>query len=79
MIRLFCALVLATALPLSAGAEVAVSIGYLKVETARTASLSNLDPTPGDAGLAGARLGLEDNLRFCRKFPDRLRSGLRWT
>lgn len=62
MIRLFCALVLATALPLSAGAEVAVSIGYLKVETARTASLSNLDPTPGDAGLAGARLGLEDNL-----------------
>ena len=62
MIRLFCALVLATALPLSAGAEVAVSIGYLKVEAARTASLSNLDPTPGDAGLAGARLGLEDNL-----------------
>ena len=62
MIRRFCALVLATALPLSAGAEVAVSIGYLKVEAARTASLSNLDPTPGDAGLAGARLGLEDNL-----------------
>lgn len=62
MIRLFAVLTFLISLPLGAAAEVAVSIGYMKVAVARTASLSNIDPTPEDAGLIGARLGLEDNL-----------------
>lgn len=49
-------------LPFHASAEVIISIGYLNVQQPRTASLSNIDATPPDAGLAGARLGFEDNL-----------------
>ena len=62
MIKLLAVLTFLTALPFGATAEVAVSIGYLKVAVARTASLSNIDLTPRDAGLSGARLGLKDNL-----------------
>jgi len=43
-------------------AQLSISVGYLKVEQPRGASLSNIDPTPVDAGLAGARLGAGDNL-----------------
>ena len=62
LIRLLSALVLVMSLPVTARADVNVAIGYLTVETPRTASLSNIDPTPEDAGIAGARLGLMDNL-----------------
>ena len=44
-----------------ARAEVAVDIGYLHVEQELPPTLSNLDPAPGDLGLAGARTGLADN------------------
>lgn len=62
MIKLLAVLTFLITLPFGATAEVAVSIGYLKVAVARTASLSNIDLTPQDAGLLGARLGLKDNL-----------------
>ncbi|MGB2202291.1 MAG: ABC transporter substrate-binding protein [Pseudooceanicola atlanticus] len=42
-------------------AEVAVSIGHLRVAQLVPPTLSNLDPVPGDLGLAGARTGLSDN------------------
>lgn len=44
-----------------ATAEVSVDIAYLRVETPAPPVLSNLDPEPGDVGLAGAEVGLEDN------------------
>lgn len=62
LIRLLCALLFVLLAPSPSRAEVDVAIGYLKIETLRTASLSNLDPTPQDAGIVGARLGLQDNL-----------------
>ena len=48
--------------PMGVLAQLSISVGYLKVEQPRGASLSNIDPTPVDAGLAGARLGVGDNL-----------------
>ena len=48
--------------PMGVLAQLSISVGYLKVEQPRGASLSNIDPTPADAGLAGARLGVGDNL-----------------
>ena len=48
--------------PMGVLAQLSISVGYLKVEQSRGASLSNIDPTPVDAGLAGARLGAGDNL-----------------
>lgn len=61
LIRFFFALIVTVSLPFAVRADVNVAIGYLKVETPRTASLSNIDPTPEDAGIAGARLGVKDN------------------
>ena len=48
--------------PMGVLAQLSISVGYLKVEQSRGASLSNIDPTPVDTGLAGARLGVGDNL-----------------
>lgn len=48
--------------PMGVLAQLSISVGYLKVEQPRGASLSNIDPAPVDAGLAGARLGVGDNL-----------------
>ena len=62
MFRLLAAITFLIAMPFAAISEVVVSVGYIKVETARTASLSNIDLTPEDSGLSGARLGLDDNL-----------------
>lgn len=62
MIRQLAALAFLIALPGGVIADVTVPIGYLKVEIARTASLSNIDLTPKDSGVAGAHLGLKDNL-----------------
>ncbi len=53
------------ALALTAGAaqaEVAISVTYLQQEVERPPVLSNLDPIPEDVGMAGAELGLADNL-----------------
>lgn len=46
---------------LSAEAQVEANVTYLKVETPLPPTLSNLDPTPEDLGLAGAMTGLDDN------------------
>lgn len=46
----------------AAVAQTTVEIGYLHVEKARAATLSNLDPIPENNGLAGAQTGLQDNL-----------------
>ena len=54
-------LVILYACCLPARADIAVSIGYLELRTARPPVLSNLDPVPEDEGLAGAELGLKDN------------------
>lgn len=43
-------------------AETALKIGYLRVDVAAPATLSNLDPIPENNGLAGAHTGLQDNL-----------------
>ncbi|MGP6089456.1 ABC transporter substrate-binding protein [Antarctobacter jejuensis] len=45
----------------AASAEVSVTVHYLRQEVEQPPVLSNLDPVPGDLGLAGARLGLNDN------------------
>ncbi|MEL7080473.1 MAG: ABC transporter substrate-binding protein [Pseudomonadota bacterium] len=45
----------------TAGAEVALTINYLQVETVNPPTLSNLDPEPDDIGVAGALTGLDDN------------------
>ena len=45
-----------------AQAETELSVGYLKVDVPRPATLSNLDAIPENLGLAGAETGLEDNL-----------------
>ncbi len=46
----------------AAQAEVAISVTYLQQEVERPPVLSNLDPIPEDLGMAGAELGLADNL-----------------
>lgn len=43
-------------------AEIDIPITYLKQEQDRPPVLSNLDPIPDDLGMAGAALGLADNL-----------------
>lgn len=48
------------ALPLSAAAQ-DISVTWLRQQVPAPPVLSNLDPIPGDAGIQGARLGLEDN------------------
>ncbi|MBO6755658.1 MAG: ABC transporter substrate-binding protein [Roseibium sp.] len=55
------ACVFASALTLTARAEVAVTIGYLEQVTPAPPVLSNLDPLPENEGLAGAEVGLADN------------------
>ncbi|MEP1201308.1 MULTISPECIES: ABC transporter substrate-binding protein [Rhodobacterales] len=45
-----------------AQADIELSVGYLKVDVPRPATLSNLDVVPENLGLAGAQTGLEDNL-----------------
>ena len=45
----------------AAMAEVDVAITYLRQEVALPPTLSNLDPVPGDLGIAGAELALTDN------------------
>ncbi|MFQ6549113.1 ABC transporter substrate-binding protein [Aestuariibius sp. 2305UL40-4] len=45
----------------AASADLDITIHYLRVETAKPPTLSNLDPIPEDLGLAGARVGLDDN------------------
>ena len=44
-----------------AAAEVAVTIGYLKVDVPAPPTLTDLDPVIPDLGLAGARVGLAEN------------------
>jgi len=44
-----------------ASADVALEIGYLRIEVPQLPTLSNLDPIPEDLGLAGALTGLADN------------------
>ena len=44
-----------------ARAEVDLVIGWLRVEVPRPPTLSDLDTTPADIGLAGARVALEEN------------------
>lgn len=48
-------------LALPVRAEVAVSIGYLRVVVPLPPTLSGLDPRPQDLGFAGAMVGLDDN------------------
>ncbi|MBY6004187.1 ABC transporter substrate-binding protein [Salipiger bermudensis] len=55
------AAVLSLSLGAAAASETQVRIGYLSVDEPAPPVLSNLDPTPEDLGLAGARLGIEDN------------------
>ena len=43
-------------------ADVTIQVVYLKFEHKAAPVLSNLDPVPKDLGIAGARLGLSDNL-----------------
>jgi ABC transporter substrate binding protein (PQQ-dependent alcohol dehydrogenase system) len=45
----------------TAAAQTKLDIGYLRVETPRPPTLSNLDPVPADIGQAGASTGLQDN------------------
>ena len=45
----------------TASAETRVNVLYLERQVPPPATLSNLDPTPTDNGLMGARLGLSDN------------------
>lgn len=48
--------------PLTARAEIEIPVVYLRQEVAAPPVLSNLDPIPEDRGIAGAQLGLADNL-----------------
>ncbi|WP_171125764.1 MULTISPECIES: ABC transporter substrate-binding protein [unclassified Ruegeria] len=49
-------------LPGAVLAEIAISVTYLQLQVPRPPVLSNLDPLPDDLGMAGAELGLADNL-----------------
>lgn len=59
--RLGFALAFVLSFATSATADVALTIGYLKIEQEQPPTLSNLDPVPEDRGLAGAQVGLSDN------------------
>ena len=50
-----------TLLAQSDDASLEIAIGYLERVRERPPTLSNLDPVPGDEGLAGARLATQDN------------------
>lgn len=52
----------ALALALPARADTTLRLTYLRQVVPPPPVLSNLDPIPADRGLAGARLGLEDNI-----------------
>ncbi|MDF2235621.1 ABC transporter substrate-binding protein [Albimonas sp. CAU 1670] len=60
------ALLAALALAVPAQAELSVRVGWLEQQVDRPPVLSNLDPIPEDLGLAGARLGIEDDARTGR-------------
>lgn len=62
MFRIFRVFAVLTLLPGMAMAELEISVTYLQLQTARPPVLSNLDPVPEDLGIAGAELGLADNL-----------------
>ena len=62
MNRIFRIVLAVLALPASALAEVTIPVTYLQLQVARPPVLSNLDPIPDDLGMAGAALGLADNL-----------------
>ncbi len=62
MFRIFRVFAVLTLLPGMAMAELDISVTYLQLQTARPPVLSNLDPVPEDLGIAGAELGLADNL-----------------
>lgn len=51
----------AAALASAAMADVDITLGWLRVAVPQPPTLSNLDPVPGDIGLAGARVALEEN------------------
>lgn len=59
MIRL-CITIAALAAAAPAQAELPVAITYLRLEVDRPPVLSNLDPVPGDLGLAGAEIAMAD-------------------
>ena len=56
--RIFSFLILTASV---ASADVSVNIAYFEINRPAPPVLSNLDPIPIDLGIAGARLGLEDN------------------
>lgn len=60
------ALLAALALAAPAQAELSVRVGWLEAQVDRPPVLSNLDPVPSDLGLAGARLGIEDDAKTGR-------------
>ncbi len=62
MFRLMMVISTLLVLPGLLRAEVGISMIYLRQEVPRPPVLSNLDPVPEDLGVAGAELGLADNL-----------------
>lgn len=52
---------LPTAVATAQDAPSQIAIAYLRQEIERPPALSNLEQVPGDEGLAGARLGIDDN------------------
>ncbi|SFI47112.1 ABC transporter substrate-binding protein [Albimonas pacifica] len=60
------ALLASLALAVPASAELAVRVAWLEQSVEQPPILSNLDPVPGDLGLAGARLGLADDAKTGR-------------
>ena len=59
--RVFSICLLTLLLAAPAWAKIEVPIGYLERKEPAAPTLSNLDPVPDDLGLAGARVGLEEN------------------
>ena len=59
--RHWLATLVACTLATAATAEVTVDVTYLRVETEAPPVLSNLDPEPGDIGIAGAEVARDDN------------------
>ncbi|MEO1067101.1 MAG: ABC transporter substrate-binding protein [Pseudomonadota bacterium] len=59
--RLFLSIIVAVFAVSAVRADVAVDMTFLKQIVPAPPVLSNLDPAPDDLGVAGARLGLEDN------------------
>jgi len=59
--KLITAVLLSVGMPTGALTETALEIGYLRIEQPEPPTLSNLDPTAPDDGIAGAQSGLADN------------------